>query len=98
MFNKQPIRKSNVCHNNRGFTLIEIMVAMVIFVIGVLSVAALQTKATKGNISANRSTRAFTWCSDRMEMLMSLPYTDANLIGAAPPRSNLYAGADRRRH
>ena len=79
MSKKQPIRKSNICHNNQGFTLIEIIVAMVIFAIGILSVAALQTKATKGNISANRSTRAFTWCSDRMEMLMSLPYTDANL-------------------
>ena len=79
MSKKQPIRKFNLCHNNQGFTLIEIIVAMVIFAIGILSVAALQTKATKGNISANRSTRAFTWCSDRMEMLMSLPYTDANL-------------------
>jgi type IV pilus assembly protein PilV len=70
----QPIRNSKICENNQGFTLIEIMVAMVIFAIGILSVAALQTKATKGNISANRSTRAFTWCSDRMETLMSLPY------------------------
>jgi type IV pilus assembly protein PilV len=79
MSKKQLILKFNICHNNQGFTLIEIIVAMVIFAIGILSVAALQTKATKGNISANRSTRAFTWCSDRMEMLMSLPYTDANL-------------------
>lgn len=85
MSKKQPIRKLNICHNNQGFTLIEIMVAMVIFAIGILSVAALQTKATKGNISANRSTRAFTWCSDRMEVLMRLPYTDANLVGAPDP-------------
>lgn len=85
MSRKLPIRKLNICHDNQGFTLIEIMVAMVIFVIGILSVAALQTKATKGNISANRSTRAFTWCSDRMEVLMSLPYTDPNLVGAADP-------------
>ena len=75
----QPIRNSKICENNQGFTLIEIMVAMVIFAIGILSVAALQTKATKGNISANRSTRAFTWCSDRMEVLMSLPYTHDDL-------------------
>jgi type IV pilus assembly protein PilV len=79
MSKKQSIRKLNICHNNQGFTLIEIMVAMVIFAIGILSVAALQTKATKGNISANRSTRAFTWCSDRMEVLMSLPYTHDDL-------------------
>jgi prepilin-type N-terminal cleavage/methylation domain-containing protein len=85
MSEKLPIQKWNICLNNQGFTFIEIMVAMVIFVIGILSVAALQTKATKSNISANRSTRAFTWCSDRMEVLMSLPYTDPNLVGAADP-------------
>jgi type IV pilus assembly protein PilV len=85
MYRKHLIRKVNICQDNQGFTLIEIMVAMVIFMIGILSVAALQTKATKGNISANRSTRAFTWCSDRMEVLMRLPYTDANLLGAPVP-------------
>ncbi len=79
MSKKQSIRKLKVCNNNQGFTLIEVMIAMVIFVVGMLSVAALQTSATKGNISANRSTRAFTWCSDRMEVLMSLPYTHADL-------------------
>ena len=85
MSKKQPIPKLNIYHGNQGFTLIEIMVAMAIFMIGILSVAALQTKATNGNINANRSTRAFTWCSDRMEVLMRLPYADANLLGAAAP-------------
>jgi type IV pilus assembly protein PilV len=76
---KQSIRSLKVCNNNQGFTLVEIMIAMVIFVVGMLSVAAMQTSATKGNNTANRSTRAFTWCSDRMEVLMRLPYIDTNL-------------------
>ena len=79
MSKKQTIPKLKVCNNNQGFTLIEIMIAMVIFVVGMLSVAAMQTSATKGNNTANRSTRAFTWCSDRMEVLMSLPYNDPSL-------------------
>jgi len=79
MSKKQSIRKLHICNNNRGFTLIEIMIAMVIFVVGMLSVAAMQTSATKGNNTANRSTRAFTWCSDRMEVLMGLPYNDPSL-------------------
>jgi type IV pilus assembly protein PilV len=78
MHRKQVNRKLKVYNNNQGFTLIEIMIAMVIFVVGMLSVAAMQTSATKGNNTANRSTRAFTWCSDRMEVLMSLPYDDPN--------------------
>ena len=93
MSKKQFIRNRKVCNNNQGFTLIEIMIAMVIFVVGMLSVAAMQTGATKGNNTANRSTRAFTWCSDRMEVLMTLPYTDANLVGAPDP-GTLYTPAD----
>jgi len=93
MSKKLPIRKLNICHNNQGFTLIEIMIAMVIFAIGILSVAALQTKATKGNISANRSTRAFTWCSDRMEMLMSLPYIDPTNLDDLPDPGRTYTPA-----
>ena len=92
MSKKQFIRNRKVCNNNQGFTLIEIMIAMVIFVVGMLSVAAMQTGATKGNNTANRSTRAFTWCSDRMEVLMTLPYTDANLVGAPDP-GTLYTPA-----
>lgn len=88
MSKKQFIRNRKVCNNNQGFTLIEIMIAMVIFVVGMLSVAAMQTGATKGNNTANRSTRAFTWCSDRMEVLMGLPYTDTTFLdGTAPGRT-----------
>lgn len=88
MSKKQSIRKLKVCNDNQGFTLIEVMIAMVIFVVGMLSVAALQTGATKGNINANRSTRAFTWCSDRMEVLMSLPYDDASLNAGPHSEAN----------
>jgi hypothetical protein len=53
-----------------------------------LSVAALQTNATEGNISANRSTRALTWGSDRLEVLMSLPYTHADLFAGPHSEAN----------
>jgi len=62
--------------DNRGYTLIEVMIAMVILLVGMLSVAAMQTKSTNSNTSANRSTRGFVWCSDRLERLKSLPYTE----------------------
>ena len=76
MMQKHLFRKSAAWNNHQGFTLIEVMMAMVIFVIGILSVAAMQTSATRGNISANKNTRGFSWCSDRMEALMSLPYVE----------------------
>jgi len=85
MLYKQSFKEPAAWHNNQGSILIEVMIAMVIFVIGMLSVAAMQINSTKGNTAANRATRGFTWCSDRMELLMSLPYTDPSLIGAPDP-------------
>ena len=87
MMQKHLFRKSAAWNNHQGFTLIEVMMAMVIFVIGILSVAAMQTSATRGNISANKTTRGFSWCSDRMEALMSLPYalTGDLSLGAHDP-------------
>ena len=81
MFIKPPIGKLAGFSGNQGFTLIETMIAMTILTIGMLSVAGLQVRSTQGNTSANRSTRGFIWCSDRIEVLKSLPYTDPTLTG-----------------
>ena len=85
MHDKHLIKKQAAWRDSQGSILIEVLIAMVIFVVGMLSVAAMQINSTKGNTTANRSTRGFIWCSDRMELLMSLPYTDPSLIGAPEP-------------
>ncbi len=82
MFKKLSIRKSAGLNGNQGFTFVETMIAMTILTVGMLSVAGLQMRSTQGNTSANRSTRGFIWCSDRIEILKSLPYTDPALTGA----------------
>jgi prepilin-type N-terminal cleavage/methylation domain-containing protein len=81
MFIKPSIGKLTELSGNQGFTLIETMIAMTILTIGMLSVAGLQVRSTQGNTSANRSTRGFIWCSDRIEVLKNLPYTDPALTG-----------------
>ncbi|MCP4629392.1 MAG: prepilin-type N-terminal cleavage/methylation domain-containing protein [bacterium] len=81
MFTKPLIGKLTGLNGNQGFSFIETMIAMTILTIGMLSVAAMQVRSTQGNTSANRSTRGFIWCSDRIEVLKSLPYTDPALIG-----------------
>jgi len=58
----------------RGFTLIEIMIAIAVFSIGVLAVASMQTRAVQGNTHANRVTTAATWAQDKVEHCISLPY------------------------
>jgi prepilin-type N-terminal cleavage/methylation domain-containing protein len=99
MSKKLSQRNSVAWKGNQGFTLIEVMIALTILVIGMLSVAAMQINSTNGNTSANRSTMGFIWCSDRMEVLKRLPYTDANLADTDPTPGNetlypLAPGAD----
>ena len=60
--------------NEKGFSLIEIMIAITVFAIGILAVGKMQITAIKGNSFVNDLTRAATLAQDRMEKLISLPY------------------------
>ena len=65
--------------NNDGFTLPEVLIAISIFAIGFLAVASLHISANYSNRRAFEITEATAIASDRMERLMALPYTDAEL-------------------
>jgi type IV pilus assembly protein PilV len=69
----------------RGFTLIEVLIVMTIFSIGVLAVAAMQMTSTKGNASARRMTEATALAEEQIENLMQLPYDHADLDPANNP-------------
>jgi type IV pilus assembly protein PilV len=62
--------------NEKGFTLIEVMVAMGIFAIGILAVASMQITAFQGNRSARLRTEAVTRASEYMENLVTQGYGD----------------------
>jgi prepilin-type N-terminal cleavage/methylation domain-containing protein len=64
----------------KGFTLLEVIVAISVLTIGLLAVASMQVLAIKGNTLAFGVTEATSWASDQMEKLMFLPYDHANLI------------------
>ncbi len=72
-------------YKERGFTLIEVLIAMAIFSIGILGVWTMQIRSTTGNTSARIRTEASIWAQDRVETLMLLSYTHADLaIGSHP--------------
>jgi type IV pilus assembly protein PilV len=62
--------------NENGFTLIEVLIAIAVFAIGILAVGKMQITAIKGNYFANDLTKATTLAQDRMEELISLSYAD----------------------
>ena len=60
--------------NQKGFTLAELMVAVVILAIGLLGVAGLQGHMIRKNVTAMRNTEATALIEDKIEEIRSTPY------------------------
>jgi len=65
--------------NERGFSIIEVMIAISILSIGILALASMQVAAMRGNSFAGSVTEGSTWALDHIEKLMNLPWDDASL-------------------
>ena len=74
--------------NDKGFTLIEVLIAVSIFAIGFLAVASLQISAGKNNRTATEKTTAVNIASDRMEQLMGVSFDDAFVDPDGNPHSD----------
>jgi type II secretion system protein I len=68
-------------HPAGGFTLIEVMIAMAIFAIGILAVFSMQITAINQNAAARMQTEATAIAAQQLELLMALPY-DNQLLSA----------------
>jgi type IV pilus assembly protein PilV len=86
--NNLPVRRKG----EQGFTLIEVMIALVIFAIGILGVAIMQLNAINGNASARMSTETVTLAQDQIERLLGLPYDHADLTDGTHPDVTLAGG------
>ena len=63
--------------NDKGFTLIEVLIAMAILSVGLLGTAALITGIIKGNQISNRVTIGTTLAQDKMEEIKGDSYSNA---------------------
>ena len=78
-----------------GFTLIEIMFAMVIFGIGVMALMACVPMASKRIMSSGAQTRASSLAAETAEHLLTVPYGNSVITAgthddAANPHDGLY--------
>ena len=64
---------------DRGFTLLEILIAISILTVGLLAVASMQISAMRANTFAGGVTEGTTWTGDQLEKLLARPYDDADL-------------------
>jgi type IV pilus assembly protein PilV len=80
----------------KGFTLLEVIVAISILTFGLLAVASMQMTAIRGNYNASNITEATTVAQDRLEDLMGLLYSDPlldpgnGMSDPAPPSPSGY--------
>ena len=81
---KTAIKKSQ---KDQGFTLIEVLIAITIFAVGLLAVATMQLSAIRVNSTAGQITTRITWAQDKLEELMALPYSDPLLEDLGDPPS-----------
>lgn len=65
--------------DNRGFTLIEALVALGVLSIGILTMFTMQTGSVRGNLRASQISAASTWAMDKMEEFSGLDYDDSQL-------------------
>ena len=69
----------------KGFTLVEVLIAVSIFAVGLLAVAMMLDTAIQYNSSARSITEATEIAHSQMEQLMNSPYDDASLDEAFSP-------------
>ena len=67
-------KDNNIIQNSKGFTLVELMIAISILAIGVLAVAAMQIQAVKNNSHSKETSEASNIAKAVLEELRILPF------------------------
>jgi type IV pilus assembly protein PilV len=66
--------KKHVRLDDKGFSIIEVMIGLTVFAIGILALAKVQIVSLKGNTNSRQMTEASFLAQSRMETLTRLPY------------------------
>ena len=60
----------------KGFTIIEVMIAIAIFAIGMMAIGKMQLQATNSNTTARLSTELGAFATDQMERMIQISFDD----------------------
>ncbi len=67
-----------------GFTLVEVLMAMIILGVALLAMANMQIMSMRGNRHAMKATEKTTLAQTRVDAIMALPYDDPSLAETVP--------------
>ena len=85
---KTDHRNTRLSKNNRGFTLLEAVIAMAIFSIGILAVGSMQLWNTKNNTTGNLTTQATMLARQKIEELKTV--TDITALASDSDAIGIY--------
>ena len=78
-----------VLTNQKGFTLLELLISLVILAIGLLGLAGLHIAAIQGNVSGFKLSAASAIAQERIEELKTMDTTSAALTAGNHPDGNV---------
>ena len=70
--------------NQRGFSLLEVLVGLVVLAFGLLATAGMQLGSIQGNHFSSDLTQATVLAQNKLEELKYLPYDDPKLSSGQP--------------
>lgn len=73
---KKDHTNKTLSNKNRGFSLIEVLIAMAIFSIGILAVGSMQLSTSRNNTRGNITTQATMLARQKIEELKNLDRSD----------------------
>jgi hypothetical protein len=66
----------NMFSNSRGFSLLEVLMGVTVFMVGMIGITALNISSLKSNTYSGNLSEATMIAADKIEELMSLEFTD----------------------
>jgi type IV pilus assembly protein PilV len=73
--------KKNKMNEQSGFTLIEVMIALVILAAGLLALATMQIVSIRSNAFSSEMTYATMLAQTRLEQIRNMNYDNVNAVG-----------------
>ena len=76
-------------HSEKGFTMVEILIAMTILAVGILGIGGLASTAIRSSGFSQSMTQANNLAQDRIEALMSVDFDNLQVTDSVTARTDL---------